>query len=940
MHNALASCEVADGQVAASTPARQEHRSAALWRILGYYARKRADYRECLAGQILGDPSDDDHNVNTIAKLVLIYAFTNSVELTDAVPEAEFAQISAMAVLIGERKQAAKAVFERHSQLADVEKETVELLDTTLNLHRKINLFVTLLKPRTLDVIVRRVYAAMLQNSPYVLRQLGEYCCLIGDAFQIARKQGIVIPVHPFKAPGKLLKALKQARADDVLRAVVDPAQYTVPVYTAGFAFYGNVRRISRALDRLPSGSELQLTHGGSFQPVSPKSLTAKDRVADAVIRLARQTAVQQAGGRQLDFATADRVEHFAYSSFPLAGQGTQSGPQPAAGVGEQGSSGSPEEVALPSTSSVFAAPQLSPRPAPPPVQNSPAVSMPSMHPDMCGVSACSSGGSISAGKQRLDGCGVALHSNSTPAGQVPGDLQQSPVARCGEVPSAIPAPLSAVPHGGQEPLTSTPYGTPLQQLFEAAPSLSDSEAQVLLNVIMRSRGTGQSSAGKSAAGVTLKAEVPPPMDGVPVHGFMHGEMEVSAPVKAYTAREGFAVHNAFTNPTSQGLWMTLCESAPNASEESLLSIRCLFNEPSTGIMFKTPNIVSILGSAPVEPMALKMYSKTLVNTLTPQYILLGCPEPNAEGSIGAYVEFRPHFIERCLQWVLILGQTASALHMSLTGYASSQLTSSNHARWRLLCETTCFDEFFERLDGLYSDRGFAHSDETWISATKQARNVLELFQSLRSMLTSDDRKARARRDIHQYIKEHYGSSAPSFIAQLTSVDIGNFDGCEALLCSFVDAHKISNPAKDTRKDSIPPPRPPGRGPPAGPAPGIAAAFSQRGMLKGPKPMYDLHKVYEYLGLDTNKIPGFVGPHQDGTHGEECLVCSQIFNLQFCYWDKCVASQPNIVAYHKAWSCKRIEEAVKKAAERKGDGPEVVEEVLRHIQPNRPSSRG
>ena len=952
MHNALASCQAADGLTAASTPTLKQFANMYKWRVAGQYLRKNIDYRECLHGQILRSQDDVEYDVTTIAMLVVLYVCNNPGELTDAVSEADANAIARLTFFVGERKRFAKAIFECRSKFRDVQEATMELTDSTRKLHRRIGQFAESVEPKTLEIFVRRGFAAMLQNSAYVMRQLGEYCGLIGDAFSIARNQGISLQPIPFTVPAKLLAALNKSRSAAVLRTVADPTQYPVPVYPAGFALYGGLRKIARALDRLPTGSALHLVGAsGSSAVGTPQSGAINDRLAAAMECRARAIAANEADRRCLNF----EAEPPAYRTYLPADQGTHLRPQ-ATASGVDGSAES-SSGGVPSSYAPIAADPSTARLSSSPVDmgswflpNASAVERStSDNGALTGSLTGPSAASTSAGKQRLLADDAVNPVGPVSGGQVAAGFPSIPATRYGDVPPVVTSPPAPAPQGGQESLASPP--DTVSHLVGTIAALSPRELQAVLNVIS-SQQSGQALLGAqpTCAGGESKP-LPSPSTGVPVQGLLHGGVvHPSKPVQAYTTPDELEGLPPFDNALSQELWESILHnSPPRATMEAMLSIRCLCKAPSTGIMFKQPSILSILQSPPREDVALKIYMKNLLTSLTPALILAGCPEPNAEGSIAAYVEFRPRFVERCLQWVLILNQTTAALHLALVNHAATYRNSAaSSARWTLLSDTTSFESFFERLDGLYSDSGFAHSDDMWISATKRAHNVLELFQNLRPLLETEDRCARARREILKYLATHYGQSSMALVSQFTLTKIDEFDACESILRNFVDAYTIVNPAQDTpREDAPPSARQPKRGGPSGggaPAggipPDVLAAYLRNGMLNGPRPMYDLPKVYEYLGLDTTKIPDLVGPHQDGTHGEECLVCSQIFKLEFCYFDQCRSTNTSRVAYHKAWSCKRIEKAVKQAAEQKGDGPEVVAEVLKHLQSDRASSSG
>ena len=220
MHNALASCKAADGHTAASTPALKQVANDYKWRLLGSYLRKSTDCRECLRGQILRSQDDVEYDASTIAMLVVIHVCNNPGELTDVVSEAEANAITRLSHFVGERKRLAKVIFECRSKFEDTYGAAMDLSDATRKFHRRIEQFAGLISSKTLEIVVRCGFAAMLQNSPYVLRRLGEYCGLIGDAFQVARNQGAPVEPITFTVPTKFLGALNKARADGVLRAV------------------------------------------------------------------------------------------------------------------------------------------------------------------------------------------------------------------------------------------------------------------------------------------------------------------------------------------------------------------------------------------------------------------------------------------------------------------------------------------------------------------------------------------------------------------------------------------------------------------------------------------------------------------------------------------------------------------------------------------------
>ncbi len=97
--------------------------------------------------------------------------------------------------------------------------------------------------------------------------------------------------------------------------------------------------------------------------------------------------------------------------------------------------------------------------------------------------------------------------------------------------------------------------------------------------------------------------------------------------------------------------------------------------------------------------------------------------------------------------------------------------------------------------------------------------------------------------------------------------------------------------------------------------------------------IYDLAKVYEYLGLSP--VPERRGPHMMGTHGKECLVCSQLMGYtNFApHNDLKAAGYPEgSRALHNAHWCKNVKEAVeRKAAEVGTPADEVARLLTKHV---------
>ena len=98
----------------------------------------------------------------------------------------------------------------------------------------------------------------------------------------------------------------------------------------------------------------------------------------------------------------------------------------------------------------------------------------------------------------------------------------------------------------------------------------------------------------------------------------------------------------------------------------------------------------------------------------------------------------------------------------------------------------------------------------------------------------------------------------------------------------------------------------------------------------GPPKVYDLPRIYKYLEL-SSPIPDRRGPHSNGTHGEECAICSEFFKIKK-FMDHEVLKQLGFPedsrAYHQAFKCSKIPKAVEIFAAKSGQQEKVAELCL------------
>ena len=101
----------------------------------------------------------------------------------------------------------------------------------------------------------------------------------------------------------------------------------------------------------------------------------------------------------------------------------------------------------------------------------------------------------------------------------------------------------------------------------------------------------------------------------------------------------------------------------------------------------------------------------------------------------------------------------------------------------------------------------------------------------------------------------------------------------------------------------------------------------------GPAKVHDLTSIYEFLGLGSD-LPPRRGNHPGGTHGDDCKVCSKYLGFtQFQSYDTLQGQGPagNARAYHNAWKCSKIPQAVRMQAEKDGTPQAKVDELLKLI---------
>ena len=108
--------------------------------------------------------------------------------------------------------------------------------------------------------------------------------------------------------------------------------------------------------------------------------------------------------------------------------------------------------------------------------------------------------------------------------------------------------------------------------------------------------------------------------------------------------------------------------------------------------------------------------------------------------------------------------------------------------------------------------------------------------------------------------------------------------------------------------------------------------FGGGGFRSSEPPMvYDLKAIKEFCGIDK-PVPERRGPHENGTHGEECFVCSAL-GYQFDTHDvlKNKGFPTGWRSYHNAWKCTKIPKFVEMKAQEKGATREEVQKVLTPI---------
>ena len=103
--------------------------------------------------------------------------------------------------------------------------------------------------------------------------------------------------------------------------------------------------------------------------------------------------------------------------------------------------------------------------------------------------------------------------------------------------------------------------------------------------------------------------------------------------------------------------------------------------------------------------------------------------------------------------------------------------------------------------------------------------------------------------------------------------------------------------------------------------------------MGGPPKVYDLAKIYSFLGLKA-PVPARKGTNPGFTHGAECAVCSEFLGFtEFVAYDqlKGLGSGSGARAFHNAWKCSKIPAVIKAHADKLGTAAADVDELLTPI---------
>ena len=316
---------------------------------------------------------------------------------------------------------------------------------------------------------------------------------------------------------------------------------------------------------------------------------------------------------------------------------------------------------------------------------------------------------------------------------------------------------------------------------------------------------------------------------------------------------------------------------------------------------------------------------------------------------------------------------------------------------WRTLMGAPSVLEFLKQLDGIYADRNRTASELEWEEARKYAIDALDYFERLRHLLVSDDARRRGRTQLVTYLaqrgekytmselqkcsldeldewhtvldslrsvaKQMAAAGSPAGGAdrrptagrvttndsKLAALTKTRADDCEhetlyeggyfraeadttmeessQMMKFLMELRKDQKEQKEEIRKLAAFNRAPGNG-------GVTNRFRADPLRFGSEPplVWDLQAIKEFTDAQQ-PVPERRGPHNNGTHGEECFACAAL-GYKFDEHDT-LASKGFPVgwrAYHNAWTCKKIPKFVEMKAQEKGASREEVEKVLTKIE--------